>query len=220
MEGIPTDKVNELTVEKTVKMCRASARSDVVKSILASTKFDNPKEVVSKLIIEIGNHHEEKQILAYRGFRNQQNNQPNNRNNQFNRNGQNRNFQSTSQNNRNGNSNFHRGQSSQQNRNGNSNGNHNNGHNGNRNRYNNNSNSNQHNGGYRGNNNNNNMNHGQRQVHVVQNQQQLQSLNQGNSLRTIMPFLLLFPGEIYPVFMGIPYQILVWSWCMLSYHLF
>lgn len=180
MEGIPDHKANEMTVEKTIKMCRASARSDVVKSILAATTFENSKEVIAKLIVEIGNHNEEKQVLAYRSFRNQ-NNQNQNQNNRYNRNGQTpRNPNSNFQNNRNGNSNYSRGNQHNQNNRQFNNNNHNNGFTNGRGR------GNYHNGGGRGHNNGRGgyQNQGNpRQIHYVQQpaQPQQQQTAQGNS---------------------------------------
>lgn len=39
MEGISANKAQEMTIDTTVEMCRASPRSDLVKAILASTHF-------------------------------------------------------------------------------------------------------------------------------------------------------------------------------------
>lgn len=77
MEGISANKAQEMTIDKTVEMCRASARSDLVKAILASTHFSEPKEVIAKFIVEINNDNKEKQVLAYRSFKNKNYN-PNN----------------------------------------------------------------------------------------------------------------------------------------------
>lgn len=71
-EGMTTQKANEITIDKTVKMCRASARTDLVKSVLASSKFSEAKEVISTFIVETGQQAEERQVLAFRAQ--QQNN--------------------------------------------------------------------------------------------------------------------------------------------------
>lgn len=109
MEGIPHDKAEEMAIDKTIKMCRASARSDVVKSILAASKFETPKEVISKLIVEIGTQAEERQILSYRG--NQRINRPRNFNNSanFNNNQRGRQSGNNGRNNFNNNSGINRG---------------------------------------------------------------------------------------------------------------
>lgn len=87
MEGMTPQKANEVTIDKTVKMCRASARSDLTKSVIASTKFNEPKEVISTFVVEIGQEVEERQVLAYRaqGRKSYHNNQNQNRNQNRNR---------------------------------------------------------------------------------------------------------------------------------------
>lgn len=49
VEGISTSKATEMAIEKTVELCRKNTNSDLVKSVLESTKFDSPKEVIAKL---------------------------------------------------------------------------------------------------------------------------------------------------------------------------
>lgn len=66
LEGISQDKAREMTVEKAVELCRNLSRSDLVKSVLAATRFDSPKDVFSKFIVEADTETKEKQILAYR----------------------------------------------------------------------------------------------------------------------------------------------------------
>lgn len=71
-EGISEDKSQEMVVEKMVEMCRQSARSDLVKSVLASTSFTDPKEVVSKFIVESSTDAGEKSVMSFnsqRGYR-------------------------------------------------------------------------------------------------------------------------------------------------------
>lgn len=80
IEGMTQVKAHELAIEQTVAVCRLNARSDLVKAILASTAFADPKEVVAKLVVEQTNESKEKQVLA---FQNRGNNYSN-RNN-FNR---------------------------------------------------------------------------------------------------------------------------------------
>lgn len=92
-EGMSTSLAETTTIDKTVDMCRLSARTPLVKSVLASTHFNDPKEVVAKLITESARETTETQILYYsrnntrgRGKRNNdyQNNQyRNNRGNNF-----------------------------------------------------------------------------------------------------------------------------------------
>lgn len=62
-----------MTINKTVEMCRASAKTQLVKSVLASTKFDEPKEVLAKYIVEVtGENKEAKeaQVLKYNSYTN------------------------------------------------------------------------------------------------------------------------------------------------------
>lgn len=137
IEGIPSDKADEMVIEKTVEVCRANARTDLVRSVLASTKFTNFKEVVAKFVIEINTQTQEKQILAYRTHG--QNN--NNRGKYYNRTNNRGNFNNSSSSRGSYN---HRGKSNRgRNNNGYNNGYKNNYYNNNRNSYNNKANSNQ-----------------------------------------------------------------------------
>lgn len=187
MEGIPHDKAEEMTIEKTVKMCRASARTDVVRAILASSKFESPKEVISKLIVEIGTQAEERQVLAYRS--NQKTNRPRTNNN-FNNSGNFNNNQRGRQFGNNGRNNFN-------NNSGNNRGNHNNNFNNRPNNYGNNRNQNrnsgnnnqqnnqQNNRGSRNNSQSGGNNNFHRNIHVIQQDgpnQQYSHSGQGNFL--------------------------------------
>lgn len=71
IEGISQAKAREMSIEKTVEVCRGAARSDLVKSVLASTKFESPKEVIAKYIVESSTEEREKQILAFRTYQKQ-----------------------------------------------------------------------------------------------------------------------------------------------------
>lgn len=83
MEGISCEKAMEMTIDKTVEMCRSSARSDLVKSVLASTKFSDPKEVVAKFIVEINNDNKERHVLTFRSNQRKPNSPNYNHNNQY-----------------------------------------------------------------------------------------------------------------------------------------
>lgn len=87
-EGISDTIANVMTIKETVKMCRQSAKSDLVKSVLASTTFNNAKEVVAKFVTETSNVTSEKQILAYNSVNN--NHKQKNYNNKKNYNGNNK----------------------------------------------------------------------------------------------------------------------------------
>lgn len=103
VEGIPFEKAQEMTVDKTVELCRTSAKSPLVKSVLASTSFKTPNEVVAKLVVEQATETKEAQILAYKAQHkpngrfnkyqrggNYKNNRNNSRKNGNNGNGQNK----------------------------------------------------------------------------------------------------------------------------------
>ncbi|XP_037048441.1 nucleomorphin-like [Bradysia coprophila] len=74
LEGIPPERAEIMTVDKTVEVCRLNAKSDLIKSVLASTPFTDHKEVVSKFICEISSQRQEKQVLSYRAQRGNPNN--------------------------------------------------------------------------------------------------------------------------------------------------
>lgn len=65
IEGMTPDKANEVTIDKTVQLCRKSTHSDVVKAVLEATQFKTAKEVVAKLITSSDTCVKEKQILRY-----------------------------------------------------------------------------------------------------------------------------------------------------------
>lgn len=100
VEGISQVKAKSMAVDKTVEMCRQTAKSNLVRSVLASSSFATPQEVVAKFVVESANDAKEKQIFK---FSQQQNRlRGNNRNNSFggrtffqNRNNNNRNFNSS-----------------------------------------------------------------------------------------------------------------------------
>lgn len=52
-EGLTKDKAKEITIEKTIDMCRRSARNDIVKSVLSSTAYETPSEVIAKYITQV-----------------------------------------------------------------------------------------------------------------------------------------------------------------------
>lgn len=133
-EGYSKEKAKELSIEKTVDLCRRSARNEQVKSIIAATAFTEPKEVVAKMIVEINN------IKTDRGLTQRHNNyhNKNSNNKSFKSNGNNYNKQqnngrysgssnsqtggNSKQNNGNGNSNGYRGNRSNYNNGSNGNG--------------------------------------------------------------------------------------------------
>lgn len=69
-EGISREKATEMSIEKTVEMCRQSASSSV-RTILAAAKFENPKEVIAKLVTKQTVNEHEMQVLAFKRYENQ-----------------------------------------------------------------------------------------------------------------------------------------------------
>lgn len=65
IEGISQNKAKEMVVERTVEVCRQNARSDLVRSVLASTTFGDPKDVIAKLITEQNTADQEKTIFSF-----------------------------------------------------------------------------------------------------------------------------------------------------------
>lgn len=113
-EGYLPEMAHELTVRKTQELCRRTARSDVVKGIIASTKFDTPAEVIAKLVTEnetARKEYKEKNNLDKRSKN------PNNKkfDKKFDKNGQN--FNKNNQK-FNGNRRFNKNQNQNQNQNG------------------------------------------------------------------------------------------------------
>lgn len=66
IDGIPSEKANQMVIDETIVMCKNSARSDYVKAVLASATYKNAKEVVAKFVVEVGNEKADKQVLAFR----------------------------------------------------------------------------------------------------------------------------------------------------------
>lgn len=118
-EGFGQEKAKEITIQKTIEMCRKSTRNDTVKAVLAATAFSEPKEVISKMIVEINNIKQDRPQSSYTHKYNNQNK------NHGNGNGNNNRGQSNGQNHFHGNRNRPQNNSNNNNRynnNGNSNG--------------------------------------------------------------------------------------------------
>lgn len=52
VEGISQTKAKSMAVEKTVEICKKSAKTDLVKAVIASSTFHDPKDVLAKFITE------------------------------------------------------------------------------------------------------------------------------------------------------------------------
>lgn len=50
-QGIPHDVAKKMTIEKTVEACQYSCKTQHVKTVLESTHFDEPNEVVAKFLV-------------------------------------------------------------------------------------------------------------------------------------------------------------------------
>lgn len=82
-EGISKQKSKELSIERTVELCKSTARSSLIKTVIAATTFQDTKDVIALFLVELGNEKSEGTILHYnrnnfnnknfsrgRGFRN------------------------------------------------------------------------------------------------------------------------------------------------------
>lgn len=81
IEGISQEKAREMTVDRTIELCRQSAKTEKVGTILAATTFSTPKDVLAKFVVETTKDKNEKQILAFRQQNNFQHRSSNNFNN-------------------------------------------------------------------------------------------------------------------------------------------
>lgn len=96
VEGVSYNKAMSMTINKVVETCRKQARSSVVKSVLASSHFNHPKEVLSKFITEVATAAKERQSQPQSQSSFRQNN--GNYRNYDSNNGQNRTWRSNSHN--------------------------------------------------------------------------------------------------------------------------
>lgn len=53
IEGMSPAKATEISVDKTIELCRANVRSDLVKSVIEAAKFDTPKDVIAKTLTQL-----------------------------------------------------------------------------------------------------------------------------------------------------------------------
>lgn len=98
LDEIPAKNANSMVIDDTIELCRSNTNSVLVKAGLIGYKFNSPKEVIAKFIVETRKETEEKQVFAFRqqnSSRNSNQRSQNVRRNGFqNQNGQqqNRNF--------------------------------------------------------------------------------------------------------------------------------
>lgn len=74
IEGMTAAKATEISIDKTIELCRRSTTSDVVKSVLGAGTFKSPKEVVAKLITENDTQVKEQRIMRCQQFERDQRN--------------------------------------------------------------------------------------------------------------------------------------------------
>lgn len=68
VEGITPQKATEMSIDKMIDLCRANARSDLVKSVLEASSFESPKEVIAKFITQTDKSRSEHQILSFQKY--------------------------------------------------------------------------------------------------------------------------------------------------------
>lgn len=111
LEGMPHNLANRDTIRKTVELCRSNSNMLGVKTVLSSTKFADPKEVIATFVTQTRQESGEQQVLHFRSNRQQNSNRSNNQRGrnftQRNYNGQNRNGNNFNRNGYQGNQNNH-----------------------------------------------------------------------------------------------------------------
>lgn len=65
VEGISQTKAKSMAVDKTVEMCRQTANTTEVRTIIASTTFADPKEVIAKFVVESATVAKDNKILKF-----------------------------------------------------------------------------------------------------------------------------------------------------------
>lgn len=101
-----------MAVDKTVDTCRKNARTDLVRSVLASTSFQDPKEVIAKFLTEttLSSEHQVMHYEKFNNYRGNSNNRGSYRGRNRGRYKNNYNFSNSNQNNYNYNNKNGRGQ--------------------------------------------------------------------------------------------------------------
>lgn len=106
-EGISKTKAQQMAVKRTVELCRKTARSEIVKAVLSSSKFETPAEVLAKFVTENDLAWKEKKE-ADRSKQGKGSRNDGNKNKNDNKNG-NKNNSKFNKNNGNSNGNFNKG---------------------------------------------------------------------------------------------------------------
>lgn len=71
IEGMSAQKATEISIEKTIDLCRSQTKNEIVKAVLESSTFSSSKDVVAKLLTQSDKARKEHQILTYSTNRNQ-----------------------------------------------------------------------------------------------------------------------------------------------------
>lgn len=68
--GIPSDVANKMVIAKTVQMCKSSAETDYVKTVIAAAAptFKEPKETLAMFVTEVTNERKEKKTATVLKF--------------------------------------------------------------------------------------------------------------------------------------------------------
>lgn len=66
IEGTSQGTARQMAKDSTIEMCRNNVRSEFMRTVMASSHFENPKDVLAKYIVESSKDKQEKQIMAYR----------------------------------------------------------------------------------------------------------------------------------------------------------
>lgn len=119
LEGSSREKAIELSIDKTIDLCKANTTSTVVKAMLASYKFEDANEVIAKYTIETRNVAADSQTLHFRANHRGRSNFNRNPRQNFHNNSRGNNYNNNNHNGWNGNSQIYRNSNYNNNNNGN-----------------------------------------------------------------------------------------------------
>lgn len=85
VSGITTARAQEMTIKKTIELCRKTARSEVVKSVNSSSRYEQPADVLATLVTQNDVARKEKaESDAFKARQQNKNSGSQNRNGRFN----------------------------------------------------------------------------------------------------------------------------------------
>lgn len=67
IEGTSQNTARDMAKDSTIEMCRNNVKSEFMRTVMASSHFASPKDVLAKYVIESSKDKQEKQIMAIRG---------------------------------------------------------------------------------------------------------------------------------------------------------